>query len=198
MPLSWSEGGVFGTDGYAPKSSASRITVERLTSDQPKHWSDSTMAITRYTRRPFTPWTDIDDINDLMNRFFTRPAVAQGLGTGVTEWVPAVNMIENADAFEVSAELPGFATEDVEIDFENDVLTLRGETTQERTEGDEKQRYHVWERRSGSFQRSFQLPGTIDGDKITAAFVDGVLTIRLPKAAETKGRKIQISPTIES
>jgi len=153
------------------------------------------MAIARYTRRPFTPWADIDDINDLMSRFFTQPGRAQ---SPTSDWIPAVNMVENADAFELSADLPGFNAESVEIDFENDVLTLRGQRSEERTEGDEKRNYHVWERRSGSFHRSFQLPGTIDGENISAAFVNGVLTIYLPKAAESKGRRIQISPTIES
>lgn len=153
------------------------------------------MAITRYTHRPFTPWAEIDDINDLMTHFFARPGLAQGQKS---EWVPSVNMVENAEAFELSAELPGFTTDSVEIDFENDVLTLRGQKSDERTEEDEKRRYHVWERRAASFQRSFQLPGTIDGEHITASFVDGVLTIRLPKAPEAKGRRIQISPTIES
>jgi len=153
------------------------------------------MAIARYTRRPFTPWTDLDDVNDLMTRFLTRPTLS---GRVTAEWMPAVNLVENAEAFEVTAELPGFTTENVEIDFENDVLTLRGQKSEERTEGDEKSEYHLWERRTGNFHRSFQLPGTVDAEHISAAFVDGVLTIRLPKAAEAKGRKIQISPTIES
>ena len=153
------------------------------------------MAIARYTRRPFTPWTDLDDVNDLMSRFFTRPALA---GSAPTEWMPAVNLVENADAFEATAELPGFTSENVEIEFENDVLTLRGQKSEERTEGDEKSRYHLWERRTGNFHRSFKLPGTVDAEHISAAFVDGVLTIRLPKAAEAKGRKIQINPAIES
>lgn len=156
------------------------------------------MAITRYTRGPFTPWREMDDLNDIMNRFFTRPGVAGTKAATATEWMPAVNMVESTDAFELTVELPGLSVEDVEIDFENDVLSVHGSRTEERTEDDEKRRYHLWERSTGGFHRSFSLPGTIDGDNITASFVDGVLTVNLPKASETKGRKIQISPTIEN
>ena len=152
------------------------------------------MAITRYTRRPFTPWGELDEFNDLMNRFFTRPTT-EGR---VTDWVPAVNVVEHADALELTAELPGMTAESVEIEFENDVLTIRGEKSEERTEGDDKRRYHVWERRSGSFQRSFTLPRAIDSAGITASFDNGVLTIRLPKAPEAQGRRIEITPALES
>lgn len=152
------------------------------------------MAIARYTRRPVTPWGELEDFNDLMNRFFTRPNV-----DGRTlDWVPPVNVVEHADALELTAELPGMTAENVEIEYENDVLTIRGEKTEERTEGDDKRRFHVWERRSGSFQRSFTLPRAIDPAGITASFDGGVLTIRMPKAPEAQGRRIEIGPALES
>lgn len=152
------------------------------------------MAITRYTRRPFTPWAELEDVNDLMNRFFTRP----NYEGRASDWMPPVNVVEHTDALELTAELPGMAAENVEIDYENDVLTIRGEKTEERTEGDDKRRYHVWERRSGSFQRSFTLPRAIDPAGITASFANGVLMIRLPKAPEAQGRRIEITPALES
>ena len=160
------------------------------------------MAITRYARRPFTPWAELDELNDLMNRFFVRPTAPGGAASGMTartagDWTPAVNVVETPDTFELTAELPGLGVEDVEIDFQNDVLSIRGEKVEVRTEEDDKRRYHMWERRSGSFQRSFTLPG-IDGEKIAASFVDGVLKIELPKAAETKARRIEITPRLES
>ncbi|HSH75747.1 MAG TPA: Hsp20/alpha crystallin family protein, partial [Longimicrobiales bacterium] len=64
---------------------------------------------------------------------------------------------------------------------------------EERTEGDEERNYHLWERAYGSFRRSFTLPRSVSGADATARFERGVLEIRLPKAPEAKGRKIEIS-----
>jgi HSP20 family protein len=67
-----------------------------------------------------------------------------------------------------------------------------GEKAEERQEGDEGKRYHVWERHYGSFQRSFTLPRTVRPDEISAEFENGILRVRMPKAAEAKGRRIAI------
>ena len=85
-----------------------------------------------------------------------------------------------------------FHAVDVEIEFENNVLSIRGEKQDERSEG-ESDRYHIWERRYGSFHRSFTLPRTVDSSAIDAEFANGVLAVRLPKAAEAKSRKISIN-----
>ncbi len=70
-------------------------------------------------------------------------------------------------------------------------MSIRGERTEERTEG-EQRRYHLWERHYGSFQRSFTLPRTVRADDISADYENGLLTIRMPKAAEARTRKIAI------
>jgi HSP20 family protein len=80
--------------------------------------------------------------------------------------------------------------DDLEIEVENNVLSLRGEKRQEEEQGDH--RYHVWERSYGSFERSFTLPKTVKADEISAHFRDGILYIEMPKAPEAKGRKISI------
>ena len=72
------------------------------------------------------------------------------------------------------------------------VLTIGGEKSEERTEGDEERKYHLWERRYGSFQRSFTLPRTVKADDIRAHFDHGILRVMLPKVPEAKGRKIEI------
>ncbi|NJD19029.1 MAG: Hsp20/alpha crystallin family protein, partial [Gemmatimonadetes bacterium] len=82
--------------------------------------------------------------------------------------------------------------ENVAIEMENNVLTISGEKSEERTEGDEERRYHLWERRYGQFPRSFTLPRTVKGEDIRAGFEKGVLRIRMPKVAEAKTRKIAI------
>lgn len=107
-------------------------------------------------------------------------------------FTPAVNVEETADALLLTAELPGLTEENVEIDLENNVLTIRGEKTVRREEESEDHRYHVWERRYGGFQRSFTLPRTVKGDEISATFRNGVLEVHMPKVPEAKGRKIAI------
>ena len=108
---------------------------------------------------------------------------------------PAVNVTENPTSFQITAELPGLTADDVRVDFTDGVLTIQGEKTQERTEKEDGTKYHIWERRSGSFQRSFPFPGGVASDKITAEFTDGVLTMVLPKAIEerTKRHSIKIN-----
>ena len=81
----------------------------------------------------------------------------------------------------------------IDVRTENEVLSISGEKSDQRTEGDEEHNYHVWERSYGSFRRSFSVPRAVDGAEATAHFDKGVLEVRLPKAPEAKGRKIEIS-----
>jgi len=143
------------------------------------------MAIVRYPA-----WRDLDVMTNRLARMFDD--VAGPRVTGMA-WSPAVSVAETADALVFTAELPGLTDKDVSIELENDVLSISGEKTEERTEGDEERSYHLWERSYGSFRRSFALPRTVVGAEATARFDKGVLEIRLPKAPEAKGRKIEIS-----
>ena len=106
-------------------------------------------------------------------------------------WTPAVDIKEMETELRLELELPGLKPEDVEITAENGVLTVRGEKRSERKE-DDQGRYHVVERTYGSFMRSFQLPQGIDEDQISAGYDNGVLTLRIPKAALPQPRRIQI------
>jgi HSP20 family protein len=81
--------------------------------------------------------------------------------------------------------------DDIEIEVENNVLSLRGEKKEERQESQDR-KYHVWERCYGTFERMFTLPRTVKADQISAHFKDGILHIQMPKAPEAKSRKIAI------
>ena len=105
---------------------------------------------------------------------------------------PATDVIESEAGIRVVAELPGLTAEDIELDLENNVLTIRGEKNEERTEGDEQGTYHLAERRYGTFSRSFVLPRDVDPDGIEAQFENGVLTIRIPKSEKARRRRIEI------
>ena len=114
-----------------------------------------------------------------------------GRDTNRSGWVPPVDVREDGKEIVLEIELPGIKPHDVEVTAENGVLTIRGEK-QSRTQETSDGRYHVIERSYGSFTRSFQLPNGVDEQRIDAEFVDGVLTVRVPKAALAQPRRIEI------
>ena len=149
------------------------------------------MALVRYTPRSnFTSWPDLDLFSNRLSRVFGKDLDTPE-PNGV--WIPAVNVEEAADELLLTAELPGMLEEDISLNIENNILTIRGEKRETREEADEGRKYHVWERKYGSFHRSFTLPRTIEADSIQAEFDGGVLTVRLPKAPEAKSRSIEIA-----
>ena len=106
--------------------------------------------------------------------------------------VPAIDMSEDEKAYKISAELPGIDAKDIDVSVSGDMLVLKGEKRQEKEEKDKN--YHFSERAYGSFQRAFDLPASVDRDKVAADFSKGVLTITLPKTAEAQKpqKKIEI------
>lgn len=103
---------------------------------------------------------------------------------------PSVDITEDDGNYVVSAELPGTKREDVTVELEDDVLTIRGEKRNEREEKKEKRRFV--ERSYGTFSRSFTLPANADPERVNAAFKDGVLTVTIGKRPETKPRVVDI------
>jgi HSP20 family protein len=132
---------------------------------------------------------DLDDFRGRMQRMFDEPFVLP-LYREALGFTPAVEISETASELLVKAELPGLRKEDVEIEIENNVLTLKGEKKEEREEKEEDT--YLYERSYGSFQRSFSLPVGVKEDEVKADFRDGVLRIRLPKAQTARGKKIVI------
>lgn len=141
------------------------------------------MAITRYRYR--SPWAELDEISNRLGRMFEG-------GTNGMSWSPAVNVEERDEELLLTAELPGMSEDDVEIEIENNVLTISGEKRHEREQGEEEGRVHVWERVYGAFQRSFTLPRTVEAEDISAEFRNGVLSIRMPKSPQAKPRRIEV------
>ncbi len=151
------------------------------------------MALVRYTPRSnFASWPELDLFSNRLSRVFGN-AWDGPESTG--NWIPAVNVEEAADELLLTAELPGMREEDINVDIENNILTIRGEKREAREEADEGRRYRVWERRYGSFHRAFTLPRSVEADAIRADFDGGVLSVRLPKAPEAKSHTIEIAAT---
>ncbi|HEX7247514.1 MAG TPA: Hsp20/alpha crystallin family protein [Actinomycetota bacterium] len=105
-------------------------------------------------------------------------------------WVPALDIREDEDRFEVTVDLPGMRSEDVELTFEDGTLTIRGQRQFSRD--DRQGQYHRIERSYGSFARSVRLPRVADSERIEASFDNGVLTVLVPKREEAKARTIEV------
>lgn len=108
----------------------------------------------------------------------------------VTEWTPLVDITEDDKEFVIKAELPEVKKEDVKVSVEDGRLEISGERKFEKEEKGKK--YHRIERAYGSFMRSFTLPEGAAGDKVSADFKDGVLTVHLPKSPEAKPKSIDV------
>jgi HSP20 family protein len=104
----------------------------------------------------------------------------------------AMDVAETETAFEVKMDLPGVSAEDVDIQIDNNTLTVRGHRSHEAEKKDDKTQYHRVERFSGTFARSVVLPNSVNEDETAAEFKDGVLKIVIPKSEESKPRKITI------
>jgi HSP20 family protein len=130
------------------------------------------------------------EMNRLFNTFFDASAHDDG-HTPTRRWVPAMDLVENTDELVLRADLPGLSEEDVKIEVEDNVLTVRGQRKSEHEE--RKDGYFRVERAFGSFHRSLTLPEGVDPEKVTANFDRGVLEVRIPKPEQRKPRKVTIS-----
>ncbi len=141
------------------------------------------------------PIREIDSLQGEMNRlfssFFDTPTTRGGNGNaGARRWMPAMDLVETGEHFVLKADLPGMTENDVNIELENNVLTVSGER---KTEHEEKHEgYYRIERSTGAFSRSLTLPEGIDADAVTATFDNGVLEVRIPKPAQAQPRRVQI------
>ncbi len=113
-----------------------------------------------------------------------------------TDWVPPVNVEETPEAILVTAELAGVSPDDVEIQLEENVLTISGEKHQEGQGEDSERHMHISERITGGFSRSFTLPRKLDVEGIAADFGDGLLRVSVPKAPETRARRIEVKARV--
>lgn len=138
---------------------------------------------TRNSQLPDLRW----EMDRLLRDFFDT-----GSTTGqYAPSAPAADLYETEDAYVAELELPGFDRENINVTLEQGVLTVSGTRAGEReeSEGD----YHLRERRSGRFQRSFRMPESINPEDVEARFSNGILEVRMPKAAEARTRKIEVN-----
>ena len=128
-----------------------------------------------------------------LNRALDQALTPDWQNDGARLWVPALDVVEKKDAYLVFAELPGVSQSDLDISFEQNVLTIRG-TKHSLIDSNAHGELRVYaaERATGSFERSIRLPEFVDGDQINAEFTNGLLTVTVPKAQAAQARRIEI------
>ncbi len=147
------------------------------------------MSLTRRT----SPFGELLSLRQAMDRLFEDSYVRpSGLRAAEDQTLP-LDIYATEDALVVKAALPGVKPQDVEITVSGDMLTISGTFNEEREQKGEQ--YLFQELRRGRFTRSVSLPADLDRDAATANFEDGLLTLTIPKAEETKPRQIRITPT---
>ncbi|MBI5787485.1 MAG: Hsp20/alpha crystallin family protein [Candidatus Schekmanbacteria bacterium] len=137
------------------------------------------------------PFRDLMNLQDRMNKLFDESLHRVTPDDKLhSTWNPAVDIYETKDKFIVLAELPGMKHEDIQVEINNNTLTLRGERKLENEIKEES--YHCLERSYGSFSRSFCLPATIRQENIKASLKEGVLELIIPKSQPTAAKQINI------
>jgi HSP20 family protein len=130
------------------------------------------------------PFQGLRLFEDAVTRLMSEPSTGR-------PWAPAVDIVETEDALALKADLPDVNINDIDIRVENNTLTVRGHRKFQKDEN--VKGYHRIERSYGEFVRSFALPSTVDTEKVSADYKNGVLTISLPKKEAAKPRQVKVA-----
>ncbi|UOY02388.1 Hsp20/alpha crystallin family protein [Blastococcus sp. PRF04-17] len=130
-------------------------------------------------------WDPFRELEELQERF---ARLWQETGGSLDRWVPLADLEETDDAFVVELELPGAARDDVDVQLDDGMLTISGEIKERERAGILRRRT----RKVGKFRYSVSLPGELDEDHVEATLSEGVLTVRAPKSAQSRRRRIPI------
>jgi HSP20 family protein len=142
---------------------------------------------------PYRHLNLLRDFDDSFGRLLSWPqaCTTQANQDSASNWTPRVDIREEEDRLVVSADIPGVDPKDVEVTFEDGVLSVTGERRTESSSS--KDGYHRLERSFGKFARHFRLPPTVDADRISAQGKNGVLEVSIPKVEKAKQKRIEIN-----
>jgi HSP20 family protein len=141
----------------------------------------------------FEPFREFATLQNRINRVFREAYTPEGHDETLTtsSFAPAVDVYEDEHSVTLKIEVPGIEEKDIDVRIENNTLTVHGERKIEKEEKEEN--YRRVERQYGSFTRTFNLPTTVDSEKVSANYDKGVLKIALPKKAEAKPKQIKVN-----
>lgn len=141
--------------------------------------------MSRYSISPYTgmsPSLMDDFFNQSLERFFgNAPSRSSGRASSFRTTLPAVNVAETDEAYEVHVAAPGMQKSDFDVNVEDNVLRISAETKYSTDEADDDSGYHRREFSYASFERRFSLPDNVDDEQITASYEDGILKLAIPK-----------------
>ena len=148
------------------------------------------------------PFNDMRQLQNAMDKMWRRVGTNSqdsSENPEIEAWAVPLDVTRNGDDTVIRASMPGVAPDDIEVSIEDNVLTIKGQTSGEHQ--DEGDTYLMRERRTGSFHRALRLPESVDPDKVAPRYEHGVLTITVPKAEEKRARQLTVqvgdSPTLE-
>jgi HSP20 family protein len=137
-------------------------------------------------------WDPFSSVDSVFGRLANWPRLGlEGNGGSKVEWAPSADISETDKEYLIRAELPAVRKEDVQVTFDQGILTVRGERRQKKE--DKNERFHRVESFYGSFERSFSLPDNVNADAIRCESKDGVLTVHIPKVDRSGHKPKQIS-----
>ena len=140
---------------------------------------------------PWSSYRGVNEVQSEMNRLFDN-FLGRSAHSGASEraWAPVADMYETTDELVIKLDLPGITEKDVQLSITADVLSIKGQRLG--TEEAKPEEYYSIERWTGRFERMFQVPISVQADKVRASYRDGVLTVRLPKVEAVKPKEIKI------
>jgi HSP20 family protein len=141
--------------------------------------------------RRWEPFQELRQMQGNMNRLWRDLGHGGGEEGNVESWAIPLDVVQQGDNIVVKATVPGVNPEDIDVSIENDVLTIKGHTKEEREH--QEGNYLMRERRSGSFYRALRLPETVNTDQAHPSYEHGVLTITIPKAESKKAKQLKVS-----
>jgi HSP20 family protein len=127
------------------------------------------------------------EMDDLIARFWNGE---QEKGWFAGPFAPSADLVEEANAFEVRMDIPGMEAKDIEVQVHGNTVTISGQRKEEKDERGKT--FHRVERRSGSFSRTLSLPCNVNEEEVAADYTKGVLTVKLPKCDDAKGKKVSV------
>lgn len=141
----------------------------------------------------FNPFNDLRQMQDTMDRMWRRfgdNAGGSAENPHIEGWAMPLDVVQKGDDTVIRASMPGVAPDNIQVSIEDNVLTIRGQTSEAHEE--KNGNYLMRERRSGSFHRALRLPDSVDPDKAHPHYQNGVLTITIPKAEAKRARQLEI------
>ena len=137
-------------------------------------------------------WDPFSSVDSLFSRLASWPRLAlEGSGANKLEWAPSADISETDKEYLIRAELPAVKKEDVQVTFDQGMITVKGERKQQKEDKNEK--FHRVESFYGSFERNFSLPDNVNADAIRCESKDGILTVHIPKTEMSKQKPKQIT-----